>query len=306
MPPFAAPAAVAGLTPAQTMVCHEKARFTYNQPCSNQWNHVLGFAPHSRSPDGLVVNFRPRPCIHRADHGWPPNTHEVCRYCIAAAEDTHWFKLATTHFRERPTARAEHNRSRNYLTRLCRLCEAREETLLTQLLGQAPLLVQTFPSAAQRRSMADWPRNRCICEKSGLYSRVRCLPHRKGRWDFVRPVFVEAKRHNREYLINTVRNALGRRVDSTTNQQATRVTNRLYRACRCGRDPVATIAEATVMQCLSCEGIVHMDIIPGGPQPAFGTLPPAWTPPELLQNSLTQPSKFTISGYWGINRRTND
>jgi hypothetical protein len=304
MPPFAAPAAVAGLTLAHTTTCHDKAIFNYGQPCSNQWNRVMGFAPHSRSPDGLMVNFMHTPCVRRIAHGL--NNHDVCRYCIAAAEDEHWFKLATTYFRGKPSPSAEHNRSRYYLTRLCRLCEAREETLLTQLLGQAPLQVQQLPSQAARTWMSDWPRNRCACERRGLYSGVRCLPHRKERWDHVRPVFVDAKRHNMEYLINTVRNN-GRRVDATANQKAIRNQQGLYRACRCGEDPVATIAEATVMQCLSCEGVVHMPIIPGGPQPAFGTLPPVWTPPQLLQNSLTCPDRFTISGHWGLyKRRRND
>jgi hypothetical protein len=57
------------------------------------------------------------------------------------------------------------------------------------------------------------------------------------------------------------------------------------------------------MQCMACEGIVHFDIIQGGPQPAFGTPPtPAPTPHEVSQNSLTTPHLFTITGGWGKKR----
>jgi hypothetical protein len=81
-----------------------------------------------------------------------------------------------------------------------------------------------------------------------------------------------------------------------------------WRACRCGAEPVATTAEATVMQCMCCTGIVHFDIVQGGPQPAFGTPPPngPFTHAQLIQNSITTPNRFSISVGWGNNRRAND
>jgi len=304
MPPFAAPRPVAGLAPAHLLPCDERARFRYQNPCSNIWNNARGFAPHSLSPNANAGHFRSRRCAHPNAHIWP-NTHHVCRYCIAAAEAERWFKLATTYFVYKPSAGADNNRSRYYLTRLCRLCEAREETLLVQLLNGAPMQLQ-LPTPAARRYMTEWPRNRCTCERRGLYLGVRCHPHRKMHWDDMRQFFVDQRKHNRKYLINTVRNGLGQRVDSTDLQRQTRRNNGRFRACRCGADPVATIAQATVMQCMSCEGIVHFHTAPGGPQPAFGTLPPNATPFQLSQNSLSTPDLFTISGYWGIHRRTDD
>ena len=234
----------------------------------------------------------------------------MCRYCIAATEDKPWFKQATTYFRKKPSAYAESNRSRHYLTRLCRLCEHREEVLLAQLEGTAPNSIppQRLPSQFQRNLMAEWPRNRCTCEKLGLYNNVRCFPHRRDRWDTMRVRFVAAKRRHKNYLIHTKRVG-DRRVDATANEMKDRIDNGRWRACRCGEEPVATTAEATVMQCMCCKGIVHFVAIPGGPQPAFGTPPPpniTFTQTQLSQNSINTPGRFSISVGWGNNRNPND
>ena len=109
------------------------------------------------------------------------------------------------------------------------------------------------------------------------------------------------------YLINTERDEHGNRVDATARTKRRRNIQQLRRACRCGADPVATIDEATVMQCMACEGIVHLRFTAGGNQPAPLTPPnDPHGPLELVLNSLVTPDEFIITGEWGNNRRQND
>lgn len=190
--PFNAPAPVPNLPIAQSQPCHEKLAgdSTYPQPCSNHVNRVIGFGPDSFSPNATINDFRWQPCVVR--HRLHPAGFNVCRYCVAAVEDEHWFKLATTCIRKKPPAGAEDDRSRHYLTRVCRLCEHREETLLSQLAPNGPhgapnrIPPQKLPTQFARSSMANWPRSRCTYEKKGLYMRVRCHPNRRDFWDRVR------------------------------------------------------------------------------------------------------------------------
>lgn len=311
--PFNAPAPVPNLAAERSIPCQEKraGNVTYPQPCSNRWNCVLNFARESLSPNARPDDFGWKICTVR--HQRHPSGFHVCRYCIAAAEDERWFRLATTYFRNKPPAAAEDNRSRYYLTRLCRLCEHREETLLSQLLpsnaphaAANPMPPQNLPTQIARNFMAEWPSNRCTCEKKSLYLGIRCLPHRRDFWDFRRSRIAREKTRNKNYLINTSRLG-GQRVNATEGKMDDRRRDGLWRACRCGNDPVATTAEATVMQCMACEGIVHFDIIQGGPQPAFGTPPtPAPTPREVSENSLSTPRLFSITGRWGNHRQAND
>jgi hypothetical protein len=233
--PFNAPNPVPNLPFSQLGPCQEKSagNVTYPQPCSGHINYVPNFAPNSKSPNAGPNDFRWKICTNR--HLRAPAGFNVCRYCIAAAEDEHWFKLATTYFTKKPPAAAEDNRSRYYLTRLCRLCEHREETLLAQLEGTAPNSIppQSLPTLAARRSMADWPSNRCVCERNTLYSGVKCLPHRREFWDRQRPNYARDKARNKQYLIHTVRDG-NQRVDATVDEMDERRANGLWRACRCG------------------------------------------------------------------------
>ena len=301
--PFNAPAILAQLhhqnyAPGN---CGEKFRFNYPQPCSDQRNFTPNSAPdYSLTSHGNRFDGRQHPCL--GPH--PGNGRTVCRYCIAATENQRWFRWATTFLSEAPPQTAEHNRSPYYLTRLCRLCEYREELLLAQLNGQGPNTIppRMLPTVADRALMADWPENRCKCEKRCLYSGVRCLPHRKKFWETMKQSCLEKRRHNRKYLINTEQDAQGNRVDATDATQQHRKAQRLHRACRCGADPVATFAEAVVMQCMCCEGIVHFAAT-HPTQPPWLTPPPNLPPNlELLKNSLTTPNLFSITGGWGNDR----
>lgn len=294
MPPaFDVPAQVPGSAPVP---CNDRYRFRYRQPCSDHQNFTPNFAQHySLTPHGGRFDGRLRPCV--GTH--PGATHDVCRYCIAATEEQLWFQRARDYIvmNNPPTDGAEHNRSPHYLTRLCRLCEHREEVLLDQLENTAPYLLplQYRVTQAQKDWMQDWPRNRCTCEKKGLYNGTRCLPHRKKFWEEFKKQNSAKRRRNRTYLINIEQGPNQTRIPSTAVNRARRVTHGLHRACRCGADPVATIQEAVVMQCMACQGIVHVDFTPGGLQPAFLTPPNTHhDTAEIAMNSFTTPNRFAL------------
>jgi len=321
--PFNAPARVPHTLPRRP--CDEKSRFDYINPCSSQLNYRVNFtrtaavAQHySLTEDGGPLDGRRRRCT-----GMHVNDHRMCRYCIAATEDQKWFRKAYDYIATNnpPTGGSESNRSSHYLTRMCRLCEYREEILLAQLGGRPPnapnvpippwiVPLQNHPTQAELDWSSSWPSNRCTCEKKGLYNGILCLPHRKKHWEDFKKQNDVKRRHNRNYLINTERDGNGNRVNVTPQTIARRRPNllrRLHRACRCGEDPVDTLAEATVMQCMACEGIVHLPFRPGGTQPVFLTPPnPLPTPLALLPNSLTTPDELSIAVGWGDRRRPND
>lgn len=320
--PFEAPTRVAYTTRKQ---CDERSRFDYDNACSTRQNYKINFTQtrqiaqqYSLTPDGGPLDGRHRQCV-----GSHRNRHTMCRYCIAATEDQPWFTKAYAYIalNNPPTPRVpEHNRSSHLLTRMCRLCEYREEVLLAQLGGSAPgapvlppppglVPIQNHPTQYERDWASSWPTNRCTCEKRGLYNGILCLPHRKKHWlDFKKQNDVN-RRHNRKYLINTERDGAGNRIDATADTKQNRDDQGLYRACRCGEDPVATIGEATVMQCMACEGIVHLQFTPGGNQPVPLTPPNPNQPPSPLQlamNSLATPDAFTLTGGWDTKRRQGD
>jgi hypothetical protein len=219
----------------------------------------------------------------------PDGFFHVCRYCIAATEYEQWFKLANTYLLKKPKPEAETNRSRHFLTRLCRLCEVREETLLGHLQTNAPATrVMNLPTQAQRDLMAHWPDNRCTCLRTALYNGIRCGTHRRPQWEREKPALLARRARKKNYLIDIEQNAHRHRIPSTPATQLRRRLNRLWRACRCGADPVATLDAALVMQCMSCEGIVH--VRPGGTQPAVITTSRS----ERRQNSYTTPGLFVL------------
>lgn len=319
---FNAPARVPHTNPRP---CNEKSIFNYTNACSDRQNYVTNFTRlpqiaqrYSLTPDAGPLDGRRKGCT-----GTHANRHTMCRYCIAAAEDQPWFRNAYEYIAANNpplTLNEENNRSSHYLTRMCRLCEYREEILLVQLGGRAPgaplvapppglVPLQTNPTQTQIDFASDWPTNRCTCEKLGLYNGILCLPHRKRHWQEFKKHNDRRRTRNRMYLINTERDGEGNRIDATALTKRHRNTRKLRRACRCGADPVATIDEATVMQCMACEGIVHLRFTPGGTQPVPLTPPDPNDPPaplKLVLNSLATPDEFIITGEWGTHRRQND
>jgi hypothetical protein len=217
----------------------------------------------------------------------------VCRYCIASTEAKRWFKLARKHFVEKPPQRKENlpnKNSRYFLTRLCRLCEVREELLLDQLQHpQHNILPVNRPSPREQSLMARYPVNRCTCQRRTLYVEVRCDMHRKVMWDCLKTDVIAQKAENRHFLVNIEQNDHGQRVQSTVETQVRRNEDGLWRACRCGADPVATTEEAVVMQCMGCEGIVHF------PREDDDLQPPVALVHQFRQNSMSTPHIFALA-----------
>jgi hypothetical protein len=242
--PFEAPAQVPNTFAQRT--CAERRRFNYRNPCSNLNNYIPGFTitnqnaaqRYSLTPDGGNFDGEHRRCTetHR-------NRHSMCRYCIAAAEDQPWFRRAYDFIAQNnPTPATESNVSSHFLTRMCRLCEYREEVLLAQLGSSAPgapapppglVPPQHHPTQDELDWVSDWPTNRCTCEKKGLYTGIMCLPHRKRHWEKSKRQLVYRMKRNRQYLMNTER-VNGARVNLTVPTALRRAHQNLYRACRCG------------------------------------------------------------------------
>jgi hypothetical protein len=223
----------------------------------------------------------------------PDGFFHICRYCIAATEYEPWFKQANTYLLKKPKPQAETNNSRHFLTRLCRLCEIREVELLGHLEDNEPAIrTMRLPTQAQRALMAHWPDNRCTCLRTALYNGIRCATHRRPQWEREKPALLARRARNKNTLINLERNAHGLWIQSTPATQLRRRLNSLWRACRCGADPVATTDEAVVMQCMGCAGIVHPPPTPGAPQPAVIT--PAPSRYERRQNFYRTPHLFVL------------
>jgi hypothetical protein len=216
----------------------------------------------------------------------------VCRYCIASTESKPWFKLARKHFVEKPPQRKDtlpHKHSRYFLTRLCRLCEAREEQLLDELQNpQHHILPVNRQSPREQRLMTRYPNNRCRCQRTTLYVGVRCDTHRRVMWDSLKTDVLAQKAANMQFLVNSEQNDQGQRVQSTVETQMRRNHEGLWRACRCGADPVATPEEAVVMQCMGCEGIVHFP-------PNAGLQPAVAAENQLRENSMSAPRLFALA-----------
>jgi hypothetical protein len=210
-----------------------------------------------------MPNYAQLPCINITRHG--PG-HTVCYHCTRMSENLQWYKLAYARIIRQPPAPAnETNQWRGFLTRMCVLCEQREQYLIaSRRLGGVVTVPQLAPPPAQRLLMQDYPFNTCTCLKT-LNQGRRCRDHRKDHWDQIRPRLVQQRNLNKRWLFETVEYApppanvrLGLRTAS-----AARRLNRTSlapgfgsRGCRCGRE--VTTAAPAMWQCMACEGIVEV------------------------------------------------
>lgn len=244
--PFEAPPYV-GILSWSPARCDNRVAFSpkYTNHCSNNTNN----------PPCVALPFRDRWILKDCQmndqlHG--PH-FQVCGYCRDHIKYERWMQRALTRIGDYPPD----NETADYpgfLTRMCRLCQEREQLLVRGRWGAAGGLVLP-PMPANTNEMNDFPTNTCTC-KWHLRRGVFCLEHRKS-------IVQQAM----EALTATRNVTLAFLQDSALNQ-ATGVTHRtlrerrvgredacLYRACRCGRDPVP-MAQATVFQCMACEGVV--------------------------------------------------
>ena len=308
MADWVAPAARANVPPNQLTDCDQRAdinntnRCRYLQPCSSLANFRARFDGTSTKPQGAPPDFDQRRCDNtnrlpesRIRH----SNFRVCRYCVAAIERQRWHVAAKREFSELQPHNSTSNSTNHFLTRLCGICEEREIQLLQQRTGAHAnnSIAPAPPPQAMRDKMEDFPYNTCTCKKSVLDARHLCKFHRHQHYLAIIPRLYAQRDANRAWLqsIERVNTRLVCRRSAATkqalNDRRTGVVGGgpiVLRACRCGEDPIDDIREARVLQCMSCEGIVH--VTPTNPPQAYGPVPPA----QLRNNSHTARYMFRL------------
>jgi hypothetical protein len=304
-----APAARAGVLPHQMPDCSDRptinntAGCIYTQRCSSRLNYRFNFDnPGSKKPQRRTRDFEATRCDVWNRLPLTPRTghtnYRVCRYCIAAIERQPWHRAAENDFRGLQPHNSTSNSTNHFLTRLCGICEEREIQLLNQRTAAIAnnAIAPVTPSQAVHDRMEEYPDDTCTCKKAVLDTLRLCLGHRRQHYDDKIPRLNAQRDANRAWLrsIERVGNRLVRRTGAAQlrelNDRRTGVVGGgpiLLRACRCGEDPIDDIREARVLQCMSCEGIVH--VIPvNQPQAYYATRE------QLRHNSQTAQWKFRL------------
>jgi hypothetical protein len=278
--------------------------YRYINPCSSRGNYRSNFDPTSKKPQRVPADFRQDACdvTSRLPGSRARQRHSrygVCRYCVAAVERLPWHTAAEDDFLGLQPHNSTSNNTNHFLTRLCGMCEEREIRLLNQRLGSNFALVPVAPSQAMQNKMEDFPHSMCTCKKAVLDTLHLCLAHRRQHYDSIIPLLNARRDANRTWL-QSIERVNGKLVRRRGVAQIRDLTDRrtgvvgggpiLLRACRCGEDPIDDIRNARVLQCMCCEGIVH--VTPVNPPQAH--VPAAAIPRQLRQNSQTTPWKFRL------------
>lgn len=228
-----------------------------------------------------------------------PPGHTVCGQCHDSVDHQHWNKLALARIQKRPQRNSfmgaggdrEEKAWRGFRTRMCGICEMREQYLIrARLLAIAGVGTATtrVPPMALRQRMENYPRNTCTCLWELEQGQRLCIRHRKSLWDTFSQAAgqrVDVRNQNREWLRTSATNPLNGVLCTARNA---RLQNRdmcapgfQLRACRCGDEVTAGVPE--VYQCMGCEGIIQVT--------PLAVAPPLIPPinPALLDNSANQP-----------------
>jgi len=307
-----APLPSAGLLPHQMIDCDDRPKINitigsrYNQPCSSNNNFTINFDAISKKPQRAVHDFRLHPCSNWNRLPQSPrerhSAYDVCRYCVAAVEHHPWHRAAEDDFLGLQPHNSTSNSTNHFLTRLCGLCEERETRLLNQRTSNVNTnnaIAPLAPPQAQQDKMEDFPRNTCTCKKSILDTDHLCMDHRRQHYLTNLPRLQAQRDLNRTWLrsIERINGKLIRRMGATQiralNDRRMGVVGGgpiLLRACRCGEDPISDIRNARVLQCMSCEGIVHVAPL----IPLQANVPAVGLPSQLRHNSHTSPWKFRL------------
>jgi hypothetical protein len=301
---FVAPPARAGAGHNRLTDCADRAKHTsgyhYNQPCSSIGNYRPRFDPTSRKPQRVAADFAHKKCdVGGRLREYPRERHNdysVCRYCVAAVERHPWHTAVVDDFLGLQPHNSTSNNTNHFLTRMCGICEEREIRLLNQRSAGNNTIAHVAPPQAMRDRMEDYPDSTCTCKKSILDTRHLCLGHRREHYFSKIPRLHAARDLNRTWLqsIERVGNKLVRRTGAAQlralDDRRTGVVGGgpiLLRACRCGEDPIDDIREARVLQCMSCQGIVH--VTPINPPQAYHP-----TPVQLMHNSHSSQWMFKL------------
>jgi hypothetical protein len=301
---FVAPPARAGAGHHRLTDCDDRANHTggyqYNQPCSSDGNYRYNFDPTSKKPQRMRVHFWHHPCDVKSRLRQRPrerhHCYGVCRYCVAAVERHPWHTAVVNDFQGLQPHNSTSNNTNHFLTRMCGICEEREIRLLNQRTNVNNAVGHVAPPQAMQDEMEDYPENSCTCKKAILDTRHLCLGHRREHY-FAKIPQLHAKRDLNRTWLQSIERVGGRLVRRTGAAQLRALNDRrtgvvgggpiLLRACRCGEEPIDDIQEARVLQCMSCQGIVH--VTPINPPQACHP-----TPAQLLHNSHTSQWKFRL------------
>ena len=186
---YAPPPAPALPGNAQRPICDDwDANHTYIEDCSNT------SAPYNEppGPPGPPAYYTQLPCRNLA--AAPPHVKishgalfTVCGYCADCTKTHPWHKQAIARMTKPPPAVAvyETKKWRGFWTRMCNVCEDRENRLYRQRRPVGGLIAPPAPPAAAL--MANYPRNTCTCRKTLEDDAVkRCAGHRRARWEWLR------------------------------------------------------------------------------------------------------------------------
>lgn len=192
--------------------------------------------------------------------------YSVCHHCNNMYKNTQWYKVAVSRIERKPPApKAELDHWRGFLTRMCTLCEQREQYLVaSRRLGGVRSVALNLPDLADRARMKNYPVNTCTCRHTIDEGRL-CRRHRKDQWDRARARVVAQRNANMTWLHESAHyggyplggNDFLRRASERrrTDRDLSR-NNCIKRGCRCGRE--VTAAEPQVYQCMACQGIVQV------------------------------------------------
>lgn len=304
MPPYSAPALNPRNGASNQAVNHH--------PCSERQALIrAGLAPRYTNPCSSINNIEPNTpaqrfhtFTHRACAVFHPPGHTVCQYCIRYIESQRWWKLKKTYLQkppplmEQPTLYSPGRKSNLYFsTRLCSLCEDRELYLHAVRSGfLGPGMVPMGQIPANMPNMPLFPNSTCTCI-SLLVNNVKCETHRKEGWEAASRNQLRAQVATNKAWLEGIEHCVMPGTFATQPPTAQRrITQQLWRACRCGADPIAIPKQARVLQCLACEGIHVRQGIVGGLPGLFGWaagLPPGFTVTvQTRQNSRNSPALF--------------
>ena len=265
--------------------CHDRRYHNpdYINPCASQWN-----------PAGSLNNgncqLQSTP-IHGAGFS-------VCPYCLQDIATHAWWLQARARMVKPPpfalptaanfATTLETGAWRGFLTRMCRLCERREQYLYHQRTAAVGLMPIAAP--ANIDNMMQYPRSTCTC--LAVLERHRlCIRHRRNRWDTDRPQLLAARTMRMNWLTNTALTRHGQGgpagvlATAGPNKIFRRNTVRTYRACRCGAEVVRTPSPPEVYFCMGCNGTVQVTAMPLPLTPATA---------QEQRNSHTHPQDFVV------------
>lgn len=232
--------------------CSDRRHHNYDNPCT-QVTKLIG----SNCP--LPGPARLRPLAHYDKTNCTNANHDdpftVCGNCVEMTEHSKWYTMAKKRMVEAPPeAGDETTRWRGFWTRLCRLCEHREQFLWHERQGHIGLAIAAPPNS---NATQQYPDNTCTCVAELTPPGKRCAPHWKDYWDLTRPPLVAARIANREWLRTVARDAAGvlcRASNARLLARWTNLNNTYYRGCRCGRDIQSNLVPLVYL-CMACEGI---------------------------------------------------